>query len=325
MSVENFFEDLLDSVDLKIDDDERKLIEEKHNALREALRVKLDLVDDFLTGSYRRHTMIQPKDKDEKFDVDFFIAFSKEEYDEKDLAELRGLIVTALNEIKDESSKIGITGVNDTQRRSVCVEFGTNFRIDVVPSIEIVKDELYKIYDRRTLKSVRSNPKLHGKLLTEANERTGGKLVPIIKILKSWRREKCDYVKSFHLELLSVEVLGVGAISSFAEGIAKFFSEAGSRLQQPCLTDPANSENYIDAYLDDDETRDDILSLISTENDIAEKAIESEQEGKNEDAVRVWKKIFGGEEDRDKDPSDLPPKTGPVIVDRTPPRPWGYV
>ena len=269
--------------------------------------------------------MIQPKDKEEKFDVDFFVAFSKEEYDEKELAELRGLVVTALNEIKDENSEIGITGVNDTQRRSVCIEFDTNFRIDVVPSIEIVKDELYKIYDRRTLKSIRSNPKLHGKLLTEANDRTGGKLVPIIKILKSWRREKCDYVKSFHLELLTVEVLGSGKISSFADGLAKFFFEAGPKLQQSCLTDPANSENYIDAYLDDDETRDDILSLISTDNGIAEKAIEFEQGGKNEYAVREWQKIFGGEGSGNKDPGDFPPKTGPVIVNRTPPRPWGYV
>ena len=78
----------------------------------------------------------------------------------------------------------GINNVNNTQRRSVCVEFGSNFSVDVVPSIQIEKDKLYKIFDQRTLRPVKSNPKLHAQLLTEANDRTNGKLVPIIKILE---------------------------------------------------------------------------------------------------------------------------------------------
>src|SRR5690606_6316241 len=106
-----------------------------------------------------------------------------------------------------QNSELGITKINTSQRRSIGVEFGNNFSMDLVPSIEYKKDESYKVFDKRTLEAIHSNPKYHGKLLSEANDKLNGKLVPIIKLLKSWRRSKCEYVKSFHLEILAVQVL----------------------------------------------------------------------------------------------------------------------
>jgi hypothetical protein len=173
----------------------------------------------------------------------------------------------------------------------VCVEFGNNFRIDVVPSIEIEKDKLYKIFDRRTLKAIKSNPKLHAALLSEANEKTGGRLVPVIKILKGWKRVKCDYVKSFHIEMLALDILGNAEISSYAEGVAKFFSDAGSKLQKASLADPANKEHYIDAYLDDDGNRQRLLGIIATEDDAACRALDAEKR-ENGDPVKEWESIF---------------------------------
>ena len=198
MIIKEYFENLLDQINLKIGDDERELIKQKHKALREELREKLNLQDDFLTGSYKRNTLIKPKDETEKFDVDIFIAFSNDEYGETDLSDLRNLVIDALNNIKKSNTDLDITHINDNQRRSVGVEFNSNFQIDIVPAIEIKKDKLYKIFDRRTLEAIRSNPKLHGELLSKANEDSDKLLVPIIKILKSWKREKCDYLKSFH-------------------------------------------------------------------------------------------------------------------------------
>jgi hypothetical protein len=289
MTTTEFFEDLLDRINLKIDDKERDFIEEKQNALRDALREKLPLKDDFLTGSYKRHTIIKPLKDGEKFDVDVFLAFDNEEYGERELADLRKMVADALVEIKAENTKLGITDINDTQRRSVCVQFGNNFQIDVVPAIEVEKDVRYKIFDNQTLKAVKSNPKLHAQLLSEANDRTGGKLVPTIKMLKSWKRDKCDYMKSFHLELLAVDILGGKEIPSYPESVAKFFAEAKLKLKESCLKDPANSEYFIDAYLDDDGTRQKLLDLVVAESEAANDALEME---KDEDAVGRWKDIF---------------------------------
>lgn len=76
------------------------------------------------------------------------------------------------------------------------------------------------------------------------------------------------------------------------QGMAKFFKEAETKLKQSCLQDPTNSENYIDAYLDDDQTRSKVLSLVSAQSKVMQRAVELVEDGKEEDAVQELKKIF---------------------------------
>jgi len=317
MSVEGYFKDVLEEISIKLEDKERELIQNKHNSLREKLNEYLDIRDDFLTGSYARATLIKPKNSDDKFDVDLFIAFSKDDYAEKKLEELREITIKALRKIKDRYSELGITAINENQRRSIGLEFGSNFQIDVVPSIEIEKDVNYKIFDKISLKPVKSNPKLHNERLKEANEKSGSgtvkRLVPIIKLLKSWKREKCDYLKSFHLEMLAIKILGNTSIQSFSQGIAKFFSNIEQYIQEACLKDPANEENIIDEYLDEDDNRDKILSLTEKEKKISERALELEKEEEEEKAIKEWIKIFGGTGTY---------KDGSIIIKSNPPKLW---
>lgn len=315
MTTEDFFKALASKIELT--QGEADKIAQKHNWLREKLREKLSFEDDFLTGSYARSTMIRPKDG-EKFDVDFFLAFNKEDYGESELADLLKTVKTALDEIKSEDSDI--EKIDDTQRRSIGVIYKDNFQIDVVPAIQIEKDKLYKIFDKRTQAAVNSNPKLHGKNLTAANDATASnstkRLVPIVKVLKSWRRAKCDYVKSFHIELLAVETLKGEEITSYSAGLARFFDNVNV---QSSLTDPANAENIIDAYLDEDGTRNNLESLIASEKKIADKAIELEKNGDDEGAVAEWKKIF--EKNHDESKGGGFSTNGPTII-RNPSKQW---
>jgi len=292
MTTKEYFENLLGKINLNLGDDERTLIEEKQNVLREKLREQLSLQDDFLTGSYKRHTIIKPKTDEEKFDVDVFVAFGKEDYGDTDLSDLRKIVTGALHETKEENPDLGITTINEEQRRSVGVEFGNNFQVDIVPAIEIEKDKLYKIFDRRTLEAVKSNPKLHGELLTKANEDAGGLLVPLIKILKAWKREKCDYIKSFHVELMAVKIFTGTKIESLPKGLATYFESAGDYFKKACLKDPANNEMLVDEYLDKDGTREQVCSLIETEKAVAKNALEAEENGNDDEAVKAWGKVF---------------------------------
>ena len=218
MTTEEFFKNKIDEITISLDDKEQKLIESKHNNLRKKLRERLDLKDDFLTGSYKRWTQIKPKKISENFDVDIFLAFDKEDYGEKELKDLMIEVENTVKDIKDNDNDIDITFINTKQRRSIGVEFGKKFQIDLVPAIEIEKDQRYKIFDKNTLQAVESNPKLHGNNLTSEIEtsRSGGikRLVPIVKRLKSLKRNKFEYVKSFHLVMLVVKILGYEEISS---------------------------------------------------------------------------------------------------------------
>ena len=319
MTTEEFFKALASKIELT--QSEADKIAKKHNWLREKLREKLSVEDDFLTGSYARNTMIRPQDS-EKFDVDFFLAFNKEDYGESELADLLKTVKGVLDEIKSEDSDI--EKIDDKQRRSIGVVYKDNFQIDVVPAVQIEKDKLYKIFDKRTQSAVNSNPKLHGKNLTDANDATASnltkRLVPIVKMLKSWRREKCDYLKSFHLELLVVETLKDAEITSYSTGIAKFFNDVDL---QSSLTDPANAGNIIDAYLDEDGTRDNLITLIAAERKIAREAIELESNGDEDVAVAKWKKIFEPKDDDGKNAGGHPAaSSGPTFINRTPSKPW---
>ena len=299
---------------LNLTDAEIEQISQTHNKLREKLREKLPVVDDFLTGSYPRNTIIRPK-MDDKLDVDFFLAFSNDDFGEYELPKLLEIVKDALEEIQQNDPDI--VGISE-QNRSIAVEYDDGYQIDVVPAIEIERDELYKIFDKRTRQPVKSNPKLHGENLSEANEATEygsvKRLVPIIKLLKSWKRDKCDYVKSFHLELLAVEILKDKKIETFSFGLTKFFTKASNYLQEPSLTDPANNENMLDAYLDEDGTREALLDLVAQERQMAEKASQFEFDSDNENAVKEWKNIFekdGGERGKH---ANEPKSSGPTII-----------
>ena len=305
MKPEEYFNGRLEAIN--ITDTERDNISEKHTLLRESLRDKLPVEDDFLTGSYARNTIIRPIGND-KFDVDFFLAFNKDEFENYELKKLLELVKSALDEIKNEELEIREVF---SQNRSVGVVYDGNFQVDVVPAIEIYKDKQYKIYDQKSGKPINSNPKLHGEILTRANEETESgsvkRLVPIIKLLKSWKRNKCDYVKSFHLELLAIKILKDNSIESFSTGLTNFFSFAGEYLKQPCLFDPANSQNLIDAYLDEDNTRHKLLTLVAEEAEMTKLAFSLENRGDDETAIMIWKKIFEettGDSIRFPDPSE---------------------
>lgn len=319
MATEEFFKELASKLELTKTESDK--ISQKHNELRDKLREKLPVEDDFLTGSYARNTIIRPKD-DKKFDVDFFLAFSQKDYGETELPDLLDMVKNALEQTKNDDADI--VEIQE-QKRSIGVIYKDNFQIDIVPAIQIEKDKRYKIFDKSTLQAVESNPKLHGNNLTSANEtsESGGikRLVPIVKLLKFWKREKCDYVKSFHLEMLAVDILGDEEISSYSQGLAKFFVNAEQNLQSAGMTDPANNDNVIDAYLDDDGTRAKLLGIISEENKIAKKAIRLENEEKNDESVKEWKKIFVKDENGDSS-KNQPYSSGPTVINRSPSKPW---
>ena len=147
MTVKEYFDNLLYDISLKFNDEERAFLQKKQNTLREEMRRVLSLADDFLTGSYKRNTILRPKNRNDTVDVDVFAAFHSEEYGETELAVLRKVVIEALCKIKQQCPALSITAIDDQQRRSVGVQFDCSFQIDVVPAVQIRKDELYKIFD----------------------------------------------------------------------------------------------------------------------------------------------------------------------------------
>jgi len=92
-------------------------------------------------------------------------------------------------------------------------------------------------------------------------------------------------------------------------------------LQTAGIEDPANEDNIIDEYLDNDNgKRIELLKLIVDEKKIVENALAFEEDGKNDDAVKEWEKIFGDDESGNN--KQCLSSNGPVIVNSSPPKPW---
>ena len=281
---EQFDKYLADHLNLTKKDIEKVQV---HIELREKLETKLefkgkdnDETYSFLTGSYSRNTAIRPPK-----DVDFFIVLNDKKYGDLKPSELLNLLEKTLKEILPDTTIF-------QQTHSVTIEYDEEFSIDVIPAFE-TNSELYKIphVSENTDIWLESNPKIHGEKLTEANDTTNGLLVPLVKLLKAWKRDKCSYVKSFHLELLAIEIINNSDIESYTEGINLFFDNASNYLENSCIVDPANSDNLVDDYLVDDE-RENLKYLIKTEAVIAQNAVSLENDGKTDESIKEWDKIF---------------------------------
>lgn len=322
MTVEEFFDDFLSSeVNLnKICEGECTgskpgcdicLVTKKYKELVEKLQKELKILPTkdeenkpsyFLTGSYRRHTMIRPPK-----DVDLFIVLDSGEYQDSELNDLitpKALIAklkTALESIFADDDEIEV----EEQQHSVTVIYSETFSIDVIPAFETDDGKAYKIPDTETGQNGRyitSNPKIHYEYINGINESTSvdgeKRFKKVARLLKFIKRKKFNEeptkIRSFHFELLAAKILGDGKINSYAEGINDFFSVAGNYFDKASIPDPANEKNMVDDYVDelDSQTRESIKSEFNQLFQISNKAIELENAGDNEAATNEWKKIF---------------------------------
>lgn len=210
---------------------------------------------------------------------------SDEDYGDLSPRSLLNLLEDTLNEILPDSSIF-------QQSHSVTIEYEEDFGIDIIPAFEI-NENMYKIphVAEDSESWLDSNPRIHKETLTKANKELKGRLVPIIKLLKSWKRDKCEDIKSFHLELLAIRLFSDTSIESYAEGTQCFFNRAGELFLRACLTDPANDGNLIDDYMTDDERRL-VIELIEKEKEVANRAIELEKAGNIDAAISEWDRIF---------------------------------
>lgn len=281
------------------EDCEKCMLIKAHNELREELKTHLSIMEEvessstddiysFLTGSYKRGTMIRPPK-----DVDFFNVLLADDYTDYKPADILSILYASIADIYPEKEKNNEIRV---QAHSVSVKFSDTFSIDVIPAFE--DGDNYRIphvpmegEDDWLI----SNPKTHADFVKATNKANDGKFLALARLIKSINRHKIKglgvKVKSIHLEMLAAIIFESGGITSYAEGLNIFFREAINRLEEGNVIDPANEENNIDDYLSDGERN--LLKEIFTRLSIlSAEAVKLEGEGRTADAIGKWKQIF---------------------------------
>ena len=278
---------------LELSDREQEDASRRQNEIRDYLKTKFDIEDDFLTGSYKRWTKTKPLK-----DVDIFCVLGNKERYRRDK-----LPVELLKAIEDVlADKYGGDKVS-CQRRSVTVEFGVTanadedtdgkvMSFDVVPAF--TKQGHYEIPDTATTSGwTKTNPKVHYDLAVKAQDAYSGEWKGIVRMTKKWNRNQGKPVKpSFLIEVMALQLLHPPYGGDYRLEIKAFLASLADRLDEtwedPAKLGPPVSDGMNQA------ARDAAKIKLRAGSDAAAKAIQLERQGKNGEALKVWRnEVFG--------------------------------
>lgn len=292
-----YFEKLVSNI--QPSDERVEAVAEGHNTLRKHLTEEAELKHpvgtSFLSGSYARHTAIDPIK-----DADIILVLKKTEIsDDRKEPSPREVLEDLKNSIDNFYEEVDL----QTQRRSIQVWLSEDdVRMDVVPAIAPTgKDEQLFVPDYEQGKWIESHPSRHISYASEVNADNGGRFVRVAKALKWWRTEKLEKArapKSFLTEVIvayNMDSTASNLCEAFAGTLKNILNSYRSNREQltlPVIADPAIRENdlaqscgwtlanFIYFY--------DRLAELS---ELAEKANASDVS--KEETIRLWQSAFG--------------------------------
>ncbi len=268
---------------------QEKTVATRQTNVRDVVADQLTVVGDFLTGSYRRHTLIGPL---KRADVDIVVILDRRYKDRGPRAVLE-LVRKALLVEYTRTPAISRNG------QAVTITFA-DFIVDVVPAFVRpwwTWDEGWEICDSGSDSWIKTNPKKHVEISATANRSHGGHLVPRIKQLKAWNRTVGEPLRSFHLEALAWSIFGTswlwknGQSSDWASA-RYFFDKARTELRNQ-LADPAGTGSDVAAYLHGTA----LDSAVSKMSAAYERCVRADKCAKDEDSAGMHKaygQVFGG-------------------------------
>ncbi|MBK9214651.1 MAG: nucleotidyltransferase [Chloracidobacterium sp.] len=277
---------------LELRDKEQEDAQRRHRDIREVMKRSFSLDRDFLTGSYKRHTKTKPLK-----DVDIFCVLGDEErhYRDKNPSFLLGDVE------KELAREYGDSNVSQ-QRRSVCVDFGIKedengetgdkvMSFDVVPAF--AKNNHYEIPDMDTASGwTDTDPEVHADLAVKAQAAYDRQWKGLVRMMKAWNRHQGKPIKpGFLIEVMALEVLFPPWGGTYTREIQAFFATLADRIHEtwpdPAGLGPDVSDRM--ATADCDNAR----KVLRESEQRAALAIRLEREGKNGEALRTWKDLFG--------------------------------
>jgi hypothetical protein len=170
-----------------------------------------------LSGSYARDTaiaMIQ--------DVDVLLFLPKDQ-----LARTPNAVLLEVKRVLDDYPDA--TAQTSGQRRSIHLALPQHdLHLDIVPVVaENRPDAILKVPDRPRQQWIDSDPLGYRDALTALNQKHGGKVLPLIKLVKAWREGQMTTrrPKSYVLEVMVYHAVNDGDITLVGKSIAQNFAD----------------------------------------------------------------------------------------------------
>jgi len=268
-------------LNLEITELQESTVSNRQQNVRDTVEKEMDVLDSFLTGSYRRNTLIAPLSD---ADVDIFIVLSSKYYSPDGHASLLDNLKRGLRKTYPKTPDISRNG------QAVTITF-TDFKVDVVPALNR-QGGGYLIPDSILKRWISTDPKRHVEIWSSHNKSHKGDLIPLIKMTKGWNKRHNSIFRSFHLEALVLQILTNVTISNFPSGIRYVFDRARTHIQFP-VRDPTGYGGHVGAYLDTRSKINDVSSRLETAYNRAVEAEQLDLKGMPQQAFEKWRLIFG--------------------------------
>lgn len=255
--------------------------------VREVVESGMEVLDSFLTGSYSRSTMIAPL---EDADVDIFVVLDSKYFHNYNNGQNGGQ--TGFLDLVKRTLLKTYTKTPDISRngQAVTIRF-SDFSVDVVPGFHR-QGGGYLIPNSINQSWISTDPKKHVEIMSAANKAHNDDLVPLVKMIKAWNKNNNKYFRSFHLEVLALQILDGITISDFSSGVRYYFDKGRTLIAQKNL-DPAGYGGDVGSYINTQEKIQEAVSKFELAYNRAIKAEDYAKRGYVKDAIDMWIKIFG--------------------------------
>jgi len=201
---------------IELTDNQRNKIKTSHKHLRENILQPLDYVSHtFLTGSYKKKTLINPAN-----DIDVFVVlkdYSQNRYDANYITPH-----TILNKLKKDLKARYQNSEIKQDKPCIIINF-EHVTFELTPAIEIENywggnSEFYipQMSKDNEWQKV-ENPRILEKALTKANQNLSNKLNPLIKMMKKCKVNNNIKTPSFEMEKMAIDSLY--SINGFRDGV----------------------------------------------------------------------------------------------------------
>lgn len=261
-------------------------ISSRQQSVRDVLASGMTVLDSFLTGSYARSTMIAPL-KDADIDIFFILdPLYFNHYNGRNGGQAGLLDFTKRTLLKT------YTRTPDISRngQAVTIRFD-DFVVDVVPGFNR-QGGGFLMPSSITNTWISTNPKRHVELVANANQVQNGNLVPILKMLKCWNRSHSALFRSFHLEVLALQIFQGVTISDYPSGVRFYFDKARALVSQQNL-DPAGYGGDVGSYINTQEKLQEAVNRLQTAFERAIQAENLASSGYVRQAIDKWRTTFG--------------------------------
>ena len=266
---------------LQITDLQESTVDTRQKNVRDAVAKELTVLTSFVTGSYRRDTLIAPLSK---ADVDIFVILDPSYYSADGYANLIDRLKRVLKGTYPSTPEISRNG------QAVTITF-TDFTVDVVPAFHR-QGGGYLIPDAVMKRWISTDPTQHVTIWNNANTSHFQQLVPVIRMIKQWNRSHSALLRSFHLETLVLQILNNVTISDLPSA-ARFVFDKARETCKYVVNDPAGYGGNIAAYLD---TREKVAEIVKRFETAYTQAVEAERLATANQlpaAFAKWRTVFG--------------------------------